>query len=199
MQNHKHDHNILDNAHSFHVHSLKMIFTEKDTWYYIMHLVLCCAYQRKPTIVYPNLWKHFLNICPPANIAQTCLAHSVDTPEINQINQAASWYFDFHMFPLLDIDILMSSCPFNSPSVPLAVRKTLRIVFLTHVSSFQKFLLCHAGSKQKWYPIPILSDTKRASSRSLRKRVQLPLLWKAASKSSYALINLRAQLCMQQT
>ena len=38
-----------------------MFFTEKDTWYYIMHLVLCCADQRKPTIVYPNLWKHFLN------------------------------------------------------------------------------------------------------------------------------------------
>ena len=57
------------------------------------------------------------------------------------------------MLLLLDIDVLMSSCPFNSPSVPLAVRKTLRIVFLTHVSSFQKFLLCHAGSKQKWYSI----------------------------------------------
>ena len=81
-------------------------------------------------------------------------------------------------------------CPFNTPSVPLAVRKTLGIVFLTHVSSFQKFLLCHTGSKQKWYLIPILSDTKRTSSRSLRKRVQLHPFYRRLQKSSYALIKL---------
>ena len=96
------------------------------------------------------------NICPSANVVQSTFLRSFEFSD----NTVSGYKRPYVIL-----------CPVNTPSVPLAVRKTLRIVFVTHVSSFQKFLLCHTGSKQKWYLIPILSDTKRASSRSLRKSV----------------------------
>ena len=173
---------ITNNAHSFHGHSLKMIYEGYLRPNMNMHIVSNCALQCQ---TYHNL-SESLKILFKEHVPFS-KRDAVSSPEI-------TW------FSCLTVVGYRHPYVFNTPSVPLAVRKTLRIVFVTHVSSFQKVLLCHTGSKQNWYLIPSLSDTKRASSRSLRKRVQLhPLLWKAASKSSYALVSLRAQVCMQQT
>ena len=161
-----------------------------------MHLVSYCAYQREPITIYLNLWKHFLKKHLPfcKRGAQILLARSVDTPEI-------LWFSYLTVIGCRRPLVIL--CPFNTPSVPLAVRKTLRIcVFDACLQLPEVLTLPH------WFQAEMVSDSHSVWHKAgiCKKSAQMcaiasPLIEGCIKKSlcTYQMISLRAQLCMQQT